>query len=98
MSASAVGAGLNPSFAHRPATYQFATDANVASGLYQELGKADGILYLVACGPPAGDTVLAVPVSKLLSWRVLPSFRSAPRVKLQDAISQPLDLGYRACK
>jgi hypothetical protein len=94
-----VGAGLNYSYAHRPAEYTFSSAAGTSNGVYQEVGNADSFAYLVPCGPPVTPEVIVVHESQIVGFRPTPSFTPTKRNTILGAITSgvPLDLGYRPC-
>lgn len=97
---SALGAGLNYSFAHRPAAYTFERDSAVPPGVYQATGHSEGFVYLVSCGPPPTEAVRVVALSTIVTFRPLPSFAPSKRIKIREAITDgaALQFGYRPCQ
>jgi hypothetical protein len=97
VAACALGAGFNPTFPLRPATYNFEPTSGLTSGLYQEIGRTDGLLYLVSCGPPPAQQVLTVQISEVRSSAFLATYAPAPRPKLLDILSRLPEIGFQPC-
>jgi hypothetical protein len=94
-----VGAGINYSFAHRPAHYAFEAGAGLESGTYQHVGSHEGFAYLVACGPPVVETLIVVRQEYISSFRPLAAVDVIDRSSVLNTLTGggPLDVGYRPC-